>query len=149
LWGAFSAWGFLCLVCCLRGRSGGRGRRIGKSRWIRAHAQDIRIHEMEWERRCVIWWENLSQVFFILHTSPNRLLARMHARQKKAQEINLSLSCLRSLSYYLQCPGAMLLLVLYASKVKEVPILWVAWSSFWVSKEAPRPRVTPGRRRTL
>ena len=27
--------------------------------------------------------------------------------------------------------------------------LWVAWSSFWVSKEAPTPRVTPSRRRTL
>lgn len=31
----------------------------------------------------------------------------------------------------------------------KVRTLWVAWSSFWVSKEAPMPRWTPLRSRTL
>lgn len=32
---------------------------------------------------------------------------------------------------------------IYPSKVKEAPTLCAAWLRFWVSSEAPRPRVTP------
>ena len=31
----------------------------------------------------------------------------------------------------------------YPSKVNEAPTLWAAWLRFWVSRDAPRPRVAP------
>ena len=74
-------------------------------------------------------------------TSLSRPLAQYNASKRHATE-----GCL-VLSY--STPPSKLPPIIYESKVKLTPTLWVAWSSFWVSKEPPRPRVTPGRRRTL
>jgi hypothetical protein len=107
----------------------------------RSEIRDMRADAKGCERRVL---ESFLAFLFYIQVQPP---LRKECMQGKTPRKSV---CLRSLSYHLPImPWGLLLLVLYASKVKEVPTLWVAWSSFWVSNEAPRPRVTPGRRRTL
>jgi len=96
------------------------------------------------------WVFEIFPGIFILHTSrpsPRTIMQCLNIAMHVTPRKSVLLMSYHAL-YRTLCLEA-ILCILYASKMREVPILWVAWSSFWVSKEPPMPKVTPGRKRTL